>query len=87
MDQSNGLRVQANRIPGDTTCFPYSVQQCFVISFLSPPSFHQEKCLLNNITSSLLKEVSQDPHDKLLKVSVTSNYRAERVVREISGQN
>ena len=33
-----------------------------------------------------LKEIAQDPHDKLFKVSVISNDRAEGIVREISGQ-
>ena len=34
-----------------------------------------------------LKEVVQDPYDKVFKVSVISNDRAERIVRKISGQD
>ena len=34
-----------------------------------------------------LKEVAQDSHDELFKVSVISNDRAEGIVREISGQD
>jgi len=43
-DHSNGLRVRVNRIPGDTTRFPCSVQPGFVISFLSRPTSQYEKC-------------------------------------------